>query len=235
VPQAVSATAANQSSLAQIFAIGTGAPPMSTIHLINDNAQNGPIRDQVSQGQAGVDYNSDGVLCLRSLSTGTDAAGAPLTGAALDRSNAVKVGSHEVLRTARLRGIPTILVQGRADALVPVNHASRAYFGANKVADGEGSPTVYYEVENAQHFDTFLSFPSLSTRYVPLHPYVIQGLDLMYARLKNGAALPPSQVVRTTPRSNSLTQISTANVPPISSAPAAADLITFASGTVSVP
>jgi len=234
-PQAVSATAANQSSLAQIFAIGTGVPPMSTIQLINDNAQNGPTRDQVSQGQAGVDYNTDGVLCLRSLSTGTDAAGAPLTGAALDRSNAVKAGSNEVLRTARLRGIPTILVQGRADALVPVNHASRAYLGANKVADGEGSPTVYYEVENAQHFDTFLSFPSLSTRYVPLHPYVIQGLDLMYARLKNGAALPPSQVVRTTPRSNSFTQISTANVPPISSAPVAADLITFASGTVSVP
>jgi len=136
MPQAVSATAGNQSSLAQIFASGSGIPPMSTIQLINDNAQNGPIRDQVSQGQAGSDYNTDGVLCLRGLSTGTDAAGAPLTGAALDRSNAVKAGSHEVLRTARLRGVPTILVQGRADALVPVNHASRAYFGANKTWTG---------------------------------------------------------------------------------------------------
>jgi hydroxybutyrate-dimer hydrolase len=234
-PQAVSATAGNQSSLAQIFASGNGVPPMSTIQIINDNAQNGPTRDQVSQGKGGVDYNTDGVLCLRGLSTGTDAAGAPLTGAALDRSNAVKAGIQEVLRTARLRGIPTILVQGRADASVPVNHASRAYFGANKMADGEGSPTVYYEVENAQHFDAFLPFPSLASRFVPLHPYVIQGLDLMYARLKNGAALPPSQVVRTTPRSNAGTQISTANVPPISGAPAAADLITFANGTVSVP
>ncbi len=235
VPQAVSATVGNQSSLAQIFADGTGVPPMSTLQLINDNSQGGPHRDQISQGQAGNDYNADGVVCLRSLATGTDAAGALLTGAALDRSNAVKAGVQQVLRTARLRGIPTILVQGRADALVPVNHASRAYFGANKMADGDGSPTVYYEVENAQHFDAFLPFVSLSTRYVPLHPYVIQSLDLMYARLKNGTALPPSQLVRTTPRSSALSQISTTNVPPISGAPAAADLITFANGTVSVP
>ena len=131
--------------------------------------------------------------------------------------------------------MPTILVQGRADALVPVNHASRAYFGANKIADGPDSPTVYYEVDNAQHFDAFLVFPALTTRYVPLHPYVIRSLDLMYARLKNGAALPPSQLVHTTPRSSVTTQISTANVPPIPASPAAADLIGFANGTVSVP
>jgi hydroxybutyrate-dimer hydrolase len=90
-------------------------------------------------------------------------------------------------------------------------------------------------VENAQHFDAFLPFLSLATRYVPLHPYVIQSLDLMYAALKNGAALPPSQLVHTTPRTSALGQISTTNVPPIPAAPAAADLITFASGTVGVP
>ena len=239
-PQAVSASAGNQSSLAQIFANGNGVPPMSTIQIIDDNSQTNsqptPRRDQNSLNAAGTnDYNTDGVVCLRNLATGTDAGGAPLTGAALDQSNAVKAGIQQVLRTARLRGVPTILVQGRADTLVPVNHASRAYFGANKLADGPDSPTVYYEVENAQHFDPFLPFPSLASRYVPLHPYVIQSLDLMFARLKSGAALPPSQLVHTTPRSSVLAQISTANVPPISSTPAAADLITFASGTVSVP
>src|SRR5262249_21275998 len=100
--------------------------------------------------------------------------------------------------------------QGRADALVPVNHASRAYFGANRIADGPDSPTVYYEVDNAQHFDAFLTLSGLSTRYVPLQPYVIRALDLMYARLKSGAALPPSQLVHTTPRSSALTQLSAA-------------------------
>jgi hydroxybutyrate-dimer hydrolase len=235
LPQAVSANAGNQSSLAQIFGNGNGVPPMSTIQLINDNSQNGPHRDQVSQGPAGDDFNTDGVVCLRNLATGTGATGAPLTAPALAQSNAVKAGIQQVLRTARLRGVPTILVQGRADTLVPVNHASRAYFGANKIADGDASPTVYYEVENAQHFDAFLPFPALATRYVPLHPYVIQALDLMYARLRTGAALPPSQLVHTTPRSSPIGQISTANVPPIPATPAAADLITFANGTVGVP
>ena len=235
-PQAVSASTGNQSSLAQISGSGNGVPPMSTIQLINDNSNSGPQRDQVSlNASRNNDYNADGVVCLRNLATGSDASGAPLTGTALNQSNAVKAGIQEVLRTARLRGVPTILVQGRADALAPVNHASRAYFGANMIADGPDSPTAYYEVDNAQHFDAFLSFASLSIRYVPLQPYVMQALDLMYARLKNGAALPPSQLVHTVPRSSALSQISTANVPPIPAVPAGADLITFANGTVSVP
>ncbi|HYV66737.1 MAG TPA: 3-hydroxybutyrate oligomer hydrolase family protein, partial [Myxococcales bacterium] len=235
-PQAVSASAGNQSSLAQIFANGNGLPPMSTIQLVNDDSLGGPRRDQVSLNASSKnDYNADGAACLRSLSTGTTDSGAPLSGSALDRANAVKEGIQQVLRSAQLRGVPTILVQGRADALVPVNHASRAYFGANRIADGPDSPTVYYEVDNAQHFDAFLTLSGLSTRYVPLQPYVIRALDLMYARLKSGAALPPSQLVHTTPRSSALTQLSAANVPPIPASPAAADLIGFANDTVSVP
>ena len=235
-PQAVSATTANQNALAAIFGSGNGVPPMSTIALINNNSQGGPLRDQVSLNASGnQDYNADGVACLRNLSTGTDSTGAALTGTALAQSNAVKAGIQQVLRTAKLRGIPTILVQGRADTLVPVNHASRAYYGANKIADGANSPTVYYEVENAQHFDAFLPFTGLAARFVPLHRYVIQSLDLMYARLKTGTALPPSQVVRTTPRGNGAPAITPSNVPPISTSPATGDQITFAAATVTVP
>jgi hydroxybutyrate-dimer hydrolase len=235
-PQAVSATTANQNALAQIFGNGNGVPPMSLIALINNTSQNGPLRDQESTNSSGNrDYNADGVACLRSLSTGTDSAGVPLTGTALAQSNAVKSGVQQVLRTGKLRGIPTILVQGRADTLVPVNHASRAYFGANKVADGASSPTVYYEVENAQHFDAFLPFGALAARFVPLHRYVIQSLDLMYARLKNGTPLPPSQVVRTTPRGTGAPAITPSNVPPIPATPASTDQITFANATVTIP
>ena len=232
--QAVSSSATNQNSIAQIFGTGNGVPPMSTIQLINNNSFGGPLRDQVSKNASGnPDYNTAGVACLRSLSTGTDNAGAPLTGTLLTQSNAVKAGIQQVLRTAKLRGIPAILVQGRADTLVPVNHASRAYFGANKMADGANSPTVYYEVENAQHFDAFLPFAALAARFLPLHVYFIRSMDLMYAHLKSGAAIPPSQVVRTTPRSGSA--ISNSNVPPIATSPASTDMITFANGTVSVP
>jgi hydroxybutyrate-dimer hydrolase len=58
-----------------------------------------------------------------------------------------------------------------------------------KVQDGASSKVSYIEVENAQHFDT---------RFVPLHVYFVRAMDAMYATLKSGAALPPSQVVRTT-------------------------------------
>jgi hydroxybutyrate-dimer hydrolase len=63
-------------------------------------------------------------------------------------------------------------------------------------------------------------------------------MDLMYARLKTGAALPPSQLVHTVPRGGSpgnTPDITPANVPSIVSAPAAGDRITFAGSTVTVP
>jgi hydroxybutyrate-dimer hydrolase len=247
-PVALGTVPANATGLAQIFATGNGVPPMAPIQLINNastGAPSGPLQDQLSTSAsrpwpgevAGPDLNIDGAACLRGLWTGTtDGAGAPLTGGLLSQSNAVKAGVQQVLRSGRLRGIPTILIQGRNDTLVPVNHASRAYLGANKVAEGANSPVVYYEVTNAQHFDAFIpSFPGYQTRFIPLHRYVIQGLDLMYAHLRSGAAIPSSQVVRTTPRSTAGSQINASNVPPISTAPAAADQITFSNGTLSIP
>jgi hydroxybutyrate-dimer hydrolase len=239
--------AANAIQLAQIFGTGNGVPPTGPIALMNNASLNGARRDQVSQSPsaAGPDFNTDGVACLRSLFTGTDAAGAALTGNLLAQSNAVKSGIQQVLRNGRLRGIPTILVQGRADALVPVNHASRAYYALNKSAESN-STVSYYEVTNAQHFDAFLALSpaafgaSLQDRFIPLHRYVVQSLDLMYNHLKSGASLPPSQVVRTTPRCpagncNPAPAITPANVPPIPPTPAAADQITFSGGTLTVP
>ena len=97
----------------------------------------------------------------------------------------------------------------------------------------------YYEVTNAQHFDTFIDLlPGYDNRIVPLHVYFNQALDLMYAHLKTGAPLPASQVVHTTPRggtAGSAPAISASNVPPIATSPAAADAIGYAAGTVSVP
>jgi hydroxybutyrate-dimer hydrolase len=236
----VSSTTPNAQGLAQIFANGNGVPPTGPIEIINNNAVGGPHRDQVSvSASTGVaDFNIDGAACLRGLWTGTvDGSGAPLTGTLLSQSNALKSGVQQVLRSARLRGIPTILVQGRSDALVPVNHASRAYYGANKLAEGANSPTYYYEVTNAQHFDTFIGiFTGYQTRFIPLHRYVIESLDFMYKHLRDGAPIPPSQVVRTTPRTSSTDVISkTTNVPDIPATPAAADQITFSNGTLNVP
>ena len=90
-------------------------------------------------------------------------------------------------------------MHGRADALVPVNHSSRAFVGLNKFVERGHSRVHYYEVTNAQHFDAFLPLAGYDTRFIPLHVY-LPALNLMYAHLKSGAPLPPSQVVRTTPR-----------------------------------
>ncbi|MBC7499918.1 MAG: D-(-)-3-hydroxybutyrate oligomer hydrolase, partial [Herminiimonas sp.] len=82
--------------------------------------------------------------------------------------------------------------------------------------------------------------PGFGNRYVPLHRYYVQAMDMMYANLKSGVALPPSQVVRTTPRGlnaagTAANPITAANVPAIKVAPAAGDQITFANNVVTIP
>jgi hydroxybutyrate-dimer hydrolase len=236
----VNSVTANAQGLAQIFANGNGVPPTGPIEIINNKAVGGPHRDQVSVSAStnAADFNIDGAACLRGLWTVTvDGSGAALTGSLLSQSNALKSGVQQVQRSARLHGIPTILVQGRSDALVPINHASRAYYGANKLAEGANSGVYYYEVTNAQHFDAFIgAFPGYQTRFIPLHRYVIESLDFMYKHLRDGAPIPPSQVVRTTPRSSGNNLISRSqNVPDIPASPAPADQITFSNGTLNIP
>ncbi len=220
--------ATSLAALATSFGTGNGIPPTVGINIINNNSVGGPLLDAASLSTGGVlDYNSAGALCLRALATGTDA-------------NAVRVkqGITEVLRTANLHGKPAIIVHGRSDTLVPVAFTSRPYFGLNKMVEGVGSRLSYIEVTNAQHFDAFLGFPGYSHRLVPLHRYFVQAMDMMYANLKTGAALPASQVVRTVPRGLNGTvvnPITVANVPPIQTLAAAADQITFAANVVTVP
>jgi hydroxybutyrate-dimer hydrolase len=221
-----STTSAN--GLFSLFGSGNGVPPAGgLVNLIENNSQGGAIReDLTTSATSGTqDYNADGVICLRNLFTGTDA-----------NATAVKAGIAAVQHTGNLHGKPAILVQGRSDTLVPINHASRAYYAANQQAEGSASKVHFYEVANAQHFDAFIpAFAGYQTRLVPLHRYVINSLDLMYAYLKNGTALPASQVVRTTPRTTAGSQIAPTNVPPIVAAPASADTITFSAGTLTVP
>jgi hydroxybutyrate-dimer hydrolase len=93
----------------------------------------------------------------------------------------------------------------------------------------------YVEVTNAQHFDAFLPFPDYATRYIPLHVYFNRALDAMYDHLTKGAALPPSQVVRTTPRGAGAPAITPANVPAWSGSPMAGDRISFDGKTLYIP
>ncbi|CAB3789151.1 D-(-)-3-hydroxybutyrate oligomer hydrolase [Paraburkholderia fynbosensis] len=138
---------------------------------------------------------------------------------------------------ANLHGKPTIMVQGRADALVQINHASRPYFGMNQLTEGGASKLSFYEVTNAQHFDAFLSVAGFDTRFVPLHYYNLQALNLMWSHLKSGTPLPPSQVINTVPRggvAGAAPPLSAVNLPAIAVSPGS-NAITAAGGAVNLP
>jgi hydroxybutyrate-dimer hydrolase len=219
-------------TLAQAFGTSSGVVPTAGLSLINNDSVGGPINYvlAVSPSTGVQDYSLDVGACFRNLWTGTDAI-----------AQGVQAGVRETLRSGNLRGKPAIIVHGRADTQIPVNFNSRPYYGLNKQVEGAQSKLTYIEVTNAQHFEAFIdnpAFPGYDSAYIPLHYYFIKAMDAMYAHLTSSTALPPAQVVRTVPRGGtpgSAPPITTANVPPISSAPSAANAITFSGNTVTIP
>ena len=227
VPALLSANAG-----AQLFGTGNGVPPTSGIAILNNNAVGGAASDagSISASTGVADFNIAGAVCLRNLFTSTTDAVASTVRASID----------ETKRNGNLRGKPAVIVHGRSDTLVPVNHTSRPYYALNKTADS-GSRLAYYEVTNAQHFDAFIdnaAAPGYDTRVVPLHVYFNRAMDIVYNNLKSGTAIPPSQVVRGVPRggvAGAAPPITEANVPPIAATPAAGDTITFSNNTLTIP
>ena len=144
----------------------------------------------------------------------------------------------EVLLNGNLRGKPTLIVAGRSDALVPVNHSARAYAAYNRAMEVTTSQLRYIEVINAQHFDVFLALPGFDKRFVPLHGYFFEAMNAMYAKLKDGIPLPESQVVRTTARGGlpgAAPPLQVSHVPSIKPSPSATDVIDFSGTTIRVP
>lgn len=123
---------------------------------------------------------------------------------------------------ADLGQTPTIILHGTADGTVAINHASRAYFSKNQ-SRGDGNQNLrFYDIEHVQHFDAFLAYPGFNEQFVPMHPYLEQALDLMWAHLQGGKDLPPSQFIETTPRKateKGIMSLSAKHIPAISSEP----------------
>ena len=231
-------------TLAQIFASGNGTANGAPANVVYNNSIGGARSWQLaSSPSTGVqDFGLDNALCQRALVTGVDTVtGTALTSASTPtqaQSAAVRTGISEVLFNGKLQSTPTIIVAGRSDALLPINDAARAYVAFNRANDGANSKLSYIEVTNAQHFDAFLGFSGFDTRYVPLHVYFNRSMDAMYAHLKAGTALPPSQVVRTTPRGGvpgAAPAITASNVPAFSAAPTAGNQIGFSGTTLAIP
>lgn len=230
---------------------GTGAPVALTAEERAQSfaSQNGIIGNPVYEDSVGgakayaagvspstsrPDQSLDGVLCLRSLMTGRDpVTNNALTGNLAEQSNRVRAGIAEVLASGNLRGKPAVIVAGRSDHLVPVNHGSRAYLGLNSTVEGAASKLRYVEVTNANHFDVFSTY--VPATIVPMHVYLFRALDAVYANLNGSAALPANQVVRTVPRADAVTPVTNANLPPIALSPVAGDRIAITGTTVNVP
>lgn len=235
---------AASAALAQSFAIANGTANGTPATVIYNDSVGGAKSWAlaVSPSTGVADLGLDNALCQHALVSGKD----PVTGAALTaeskpskgQSDAVRAGIAEVLASGNLRGKPAIIVAGRSDALVPVNNNARAYTALNQTIEGAKSNLRYIEVTNAQHFDAFLLFAGFDTRFVPLHPYFNQAMDVMWDHLKSGKALPGSQVVHTTPRGGTpgaATAITAANVPAFAMTAATANQIGFAGTSIKVP
>ena len=216
---------------AALFGTSNGIPPSAGLNLVN-NAAN--LEDRVST----PDQDLAGALCLRALATGRNpATHAPLTFAQDIQALRIAEGVAEVLAFGDLHGTPALIVDGRSDDILPPNFVARAYYGLNQSVEGRRSNLHYYEVTNANHLDNIVALPGLDTTLIPLQRYFLEALDVMYAHLKTGAPLPPSQVVHTTPRGGTpgaAPVLTAANVPAISPTPGPA-AITFTGRSLEIP
>ena len=219
-------SAAKPALLPTSFGDGNGVPPTLGINIVNNLSVGGPKLDgaSISPSTNREDFNFDGAMCQRSLWTG-----------GTERSGRVKGGVAQVQQSARLRGKPALIVHGRADALIPVNFNSRSYIAHNHLREPRANNVRYIEVTNAQHFEAFLPLPGYSTAFVPLHVYFIRAMNAMWDHLVAGAALPASQVVRTTPRVTAATPLAATDIPDIAPVPTAGNAITFDGNTLVIP
>jgi hydroxybutyrate-dimer hydrolase len=224
--------ALTEAEAAALWADGNGTPPTAGISLVAADAHGERRLASAGSAAAALAFAPDELL-----------AHAPraLAGLPADRSAllaTVRAGQREVVMTARLGNRPVVIVHGRADSLIPVNHASRAYYAINQRERGTRDELRYYELEHGNHFDAVLSLPDCARSYVPMQPWMVRGLDALYARLTEGAPLPPSQVLRSRPRGggagNGLAALTAAHLGALREDPGA-DAIRFNDGVLSVP
>lgn len=177
--------------LARLAAEGSGVPPTAGVQLVTEV----PGAGEVFSSLGSVEL----ARCFRALAAGAWPEGGALPEPLATLSRRVRAGMEEVRMSSALRGKPVIVIHGRRDTLIPVNHSSRAYYARHR-ALGESS-LRYYEVEHGQHFDAFIPLlPGFSAAYVPMQPHLLAAMDLMDRHLRLRAPLPPSQVVRSRPR-----------------------------------
>lgn len=205
--------ALTEEQLAGAFADSSGIAPTAGVSLVAPDAQGRVRATNLGDGKLAV--------CLRALRDDPD----------------VQAGLREVELSGKVGQRPVIILHGRADGLIAVNHSSRAYYAVNQRDSNARAELKYYEVEHAQHFDAFLALSDFAATFVPLQPHLSHAMDLMSARLRKGTPLPPSQVIRSKPRAShagTLAPLTTDNLGTLRTQPGP-DAITFDGQTLRVP
>lgn len=220
---------------AALFSDQSGIPPLGLIKMINDCDPEGPKEDRLSLSPSTgrQDMNLDGALALRRVATGIGGEGSALSKKEEALHRRVCQGAREMRVSGNLGGCPAIIVTGRSDAVIPVNHASRPYVGVNRLVERGQSRLHYYEVTRAHHVDALnmmYADPDACGNpivFAPLHVFYLQALDRMVDHLDGHRPLPPSQVIRPdTPR---------ASLPDILDQPPEHDRIRFDGGRLIIP
>ena len=216
---------------ARLWADSTGIAPTAGISLVAPGA--GGLRGAVNDGNArhALDWAPERVLARAPGALAAVPAGRAAVLAEL------RAGQEQVVMTARLGNRPVIIFHGRADSLIPVNHASRAYYAVNQRDSGGRDELRYYELEHGNHFDAYLATPGFADGYVPMQAWMLRSLDLLYARLNDGVALPPSQVIRSQPRGRAgggVPPLTAGHLGALSAAPGA-EAIRYGDGVLTVP
>lgn len=138
---------------------------------------------------------------LRQVWTGLDAADdrySPADRARLNEAHRrMRAGVEQTRASAPRQDLPIVVVHGLDDGLIPPAFSSAPYVAMARRA---GAQVRYWQVRNVQHFDAFLGLPALSTRYLPLLPYVYEALDRVEAHLDRKQPLPADALIETAPR-----------------------------------
>ena len=162
--------AATDADRAQWFATSSGVAPSAGVQIV------GPIG-------AAPDPAFAGLWCLRAAYE----AQTPL-------GERIRQGEGELRASGQLPSRPVVIIHGREDGLIPIGATARPY--VESALRHGATQLSYWEIEQAQHFDSFLTQPAYAAIHVPLLPYFYQALDQVYAQLDGGPAPAPSQVVR---------------------------------------
>jgi hydroxybutyrate-dimer hydrolase len=168
------------------------------VNIVNNLSPGGPLRDPASNRRRPARSTSTPTarICQRNLWVGTDANAAR-----------VKAGVCRNAAHRNLHGKPAIIVAGRRTRSFRSIQCTRARITV-RTSSSKGarasSSTSRSKRAALRRVHRQRRAAGIRLELRPLHYYFIQAMDRMWAYLTVGTPLPPSQLVRTTPRGGPL-------------------------------